>query len=282
MNKLLILLFLFFAGSCLGWVGELFFRRYLDPVERKKKKFQNPGLFVGPYLPIYGTGLITLYLLGHIHFPGLQESHPYLEKAIIFLCMAACMTLIEFVAGMIFVNRMHLQLWDYTPYWGNIKGVICPLFSLIWYGVAAFYYLVVHSRVLKALDWLSQNLTFSFVIGFFYGVFIIDFVFTFQLITKIKALAEEYGIIVKYNAYKEKMDEIGEKTKERSRFIFAQMLSPKEFFVKYRGVFSVKRIATPFKMAADKMHRNKADDDMDDVNDVIDINEADDIDDVKK
>ena len=29
-----------------------------------------------------------------------------------------------------------------------------------------------------------------------------------ELITKIKALAEEYGIIVKYNAYKEKMDEI--------------------------------------------------------------------------
>ena len=145
MNRLLILLFLFFAGSCLGWVGELFFRRYLDPVERKKKKFCNPGLFVGPYLPIYGTGVILLYLLAQIHFPKLAAEHPTLEKLVIFLCMAACMTLLEFITGMIFVNHMHLQLWDYTPYWGNIKGVICPLFSLIWYGVAAFYYLVVHA-----------------------------------------------------------------------------------------------------------------------------------------
>ncbi len=255
MNKLLIILFLFFAGSCLGWVGELFFRRYLDPVERKKKKFCNPGLFVGPYLPIYGTGVIILYFLAQIHFPSLAAEHPMLEKALIFLCMAACMTLLEFITGMIFVNHMHLQLWDYSTYWGNIKGVICPLFSCIWYAVAAFYYLVVHKNVLKALEWLSKNLTFSFVIGFFYGVFLIDVFFTFQLVAKIKRLADEYGIVVKYNAYKEKIDEIGEKAKERSRFFLSNLLSPKEFFIKYKGTFSVKKVTTPIKKVAEKMHR---------------------------
>ena len=78
MNKLLVLLFLFSAGSVTGWVIELFFRRFLDPVESKKKKWVNPGFFVGPYLPIYGSGLIVLYLLGHIHIPAIGAEHPIL------------------------------------------------------------------------------------------------------------------------------------------------------------------------------------------------------------
>ena len=165
------------------------------------------------------------------------------------------MTLLEFITGMIFVNHMHLQLWDYTPYWGNIKGVICPLFSCIWYAVAAFYYLVVHENVLKALEWLSRNLTFSCVIGFFYGVFLIDVFFTFHLVSKIKNLADEYGIIVKYNAYKDKMSELSEKARSKSFFFLKSMLSPKEFFIKNKGSFSVKRVANPIKKVREKIHR---------------------------
>ena len=104
MNKLLILLFLFSSGSVTGWVIELFFRRYLDPVERKKHKWVNPGFFVGPYLPIYGTGLIVLYILGHIQIPSLGADHPIIEKLVIFVIMAACMTLLEFITGMIFIS----------------------------------------------------------------------------------------------------------------------------------------------------------------------------------
>ncbi len=256
MNKLLILLFLFSSGSMTGWVIELFFRRYLDPVESKKKKWVNPGFLVGPYLPIYGTGLILLYLLGHITIPSLSASHPILEKLIIFVIMAACMTFIEFVTGMIFINHLHLQLWDYSSYWGNIKGVICPLFSMFWYALAAFYYLVLHPKVLGALDWLSRNLAFSFFIGFFYGVFVLDLVYSFQLVVKIKALADEYDIVIKYNAYKSKLIDIREEAKERSYFFFyshLSSLSPKEVFDRYRDNFSRKRLMTPIKKVAKKV-----------------------------
>ena len=255
MNKLLVLLFLFSAGSVTGWVIELFFRRFLDPVERKKKKWVNPGFFVGPYLTIYGFGLIVLYLLGHIHIPALGAEHPILEKLVIFVIMAACMTLIEFITGMIFINHLHLQLWDYSSYWGNIKGVICPLFSLFWYALAAFYYLVLHPQVLDALNWLSQNLAFSFFIGFFYGIFFLDIIYSFQLMIKIKKLADEYQIVVKYNAYKSKLTDIREEAKERSYFFFSSRLSsisPKEVFDRYRENFSVKRIVmAPVQKIAD-------------------------------
>ena len=261
MNKLLILLFLFSAGSVTGWVIELFFRRYLDPVESKKKKWVNPGFFVGPYLPIYGSGLIVLYLLGHIRIPSLSATHPIIEKLVIFIIMAACMTLIEFITGMIFINHLHLQLWDYSPYWGNIKGVICPLFSMFWYALAAFYYLVLHPKVLGILDWLSRNLAFSFFIGFFYGIFLLDIIYSFKLLLKIKKLADEYQIVVKYNAYMSKLIDIREEAKERSYFFFASRLSslsPKEVFERYRENFSVKNfVMTPIKKVADKVRRDQ-------------------------
>ena len=260
MNDLLILLFLFSSGSVTGWVIELFFRRFLDPVERKKHKWVNPGFFVGPYLPIYGSGLIILYGLGHITLPSIGAEHPILEKLIIFVIMAACMTFIEFVTGMIFINHLHLQLWDYSSYWGNIKGVICPLFSCFWYALAAFYYLVLQPRVLDALNWLSQNLAFSFFIGFFYGIFVLDIVYSFQLMVKIKKLADEYDVVVKYNAYKSKLVDIREEAKERSYFFFSSRLSsisPHEVFDKYRENFSVRKgLMKPIKAVANKVKKD--------------------------
>ena len=259
MNKLLIILFLFSSGSITGWIIELFFRRYLDPVESKKKKWVNPGFFVGPYLPIYGSGLIILYLLGHISIPSLNATHPLLEKLVIFLIMAASMTFIEFITGMIFINHFHLQLWDYSSYRGNIKGVICPLFSCFWYALAAFYYLVLHDKVLGALDWLSRNLAFSFFIGFFYGIFLLDVIYSLQLMVKIKTLADEYQIVVKFTAYKSKLIDIREEAKERSYFFFSSRLSsisPREVFDRYRENFSAKNIVLkPIRKVAQKVKR---------------------------
>ena len=171
------------------------------------------------------------------------------------MIMALCMTLIEFVTGMIFIVKLHLQLWDYSTYWGNIKGVICPLFTCFWYALAAFYYLVLHPIVESSLAWLSQNLAFSFFIGFFYGVFMLDIIYSFQLMIKIKKLADEYQIVVKYNAYKSKLIEIREEAKERSYFFFSSRLSsisPREVFDKYRDNFSMKdMILTPVRKVAE-------------------------------
>ena len=266
MSNILILLFLFSAGSVTGWVIELFFRRYLDPVESKKKKWVNPGFFVGPYLPIYGFGLIVLYGLGHISIPALGNTHPMLEKLVIFLIMAASMTLLEFIVGMIFINHLHLQLWDYSSYWGNIKGVICPLFSMFWYALAAFYYLVLHPNVISALDWLSRNLAFSFFIGFYYGIFFLDIVFSFQLLAKIKKIADEYQVVVKYNAYKDKLTDLRTEAKERGYFFLSSRISPvsiRELFDKHRENFSFKqavikahnKVARPIKEASDKARK---------------------------
>ena len=54
MNTFLKLAFLFYIGSSLGWVLELFFRRFISG-NNPERKWINPGFMVGPYVPLYGT-----------------------------------------------------------------------------------------------------------------------------------------------------------------------------------------------------------------------------------
>lgn len=49
---------------------------------------------------------------------------------------ALCVTAVEFVFGLIFNLWLGLGVWDYSYMPFNILGQICPIFSLIWVGLA--------------------------------------------------------------------------------------------------------------------------------------------------
>ena len=156
MRLSLVLAFLFFIGSCFGWVLELLYRN----LTHRHKKWINPGFCTGPYLPIYGFGLCTLFLLA-----SLEDLHliadPVWNRVALFLAMAVAMTLIEYIAGLACLKYLKVRLWDYSNLWGNIQGIICPLFSFFWAALGAAYYFLVHPYILNALAWLSNNLAFS-------------------------------------------------------------------------------------------------------------------------
>ena len=130
MNMFLTLAYLFFIGSTLGWVAELLYRRFLSGAN-PERKWINPGFCTGPYLPIYGFGLCTLFLLA-----SLEDLHliadPVWNRVALFLAMAVAMTLIEYIAGLACLKYLKVRLWDYSNLWGNIQGIICPLFSFFW------------------------------------------------------------------------------------------------------------------------------------------------------
>ena len=65
MNLFLTLAYLFFIGSVLGWVLELFYRRFISGAN-PERKWINPGFCVGPYVPLYGFGLCILFVLAAI------------------------------------------------------------------------------------------------------------------------------------------------------------------------------------------------------------------------
>lgn len=196
MSLMLILAFLFSVGSTIGWILELIYRRFFSDVN-KERKWINPGFCTGPYLPLYGFGLCLLYLI-----TLLESRIPEISRSYILIIMTLSMTILEYITGMALKEYYKVKLWDYSNEWGNIHGVICPKFSVYWLIIGAGYYFLIHPHILDMLDWLSHNLTFSFFIGMYFGFFIIDFVKSAQLITKLREFAIENDIIVRYEALK--------------------------------------------------------------------------------
>lgn len=46
---------------------------------------------------------------------------------------AAAVTLVELAVGLACLRLWRLRVWDYRAEWGNLAGVICPKYSLLWY-----------------------------------------------------------------------------------------------------------------------------------------------------
>lgn len=219
LNLPLALAFLFFIGSVFGWVLELFYRRFFSGAN-PERKWINPGFCVGPYLPLYGSGLCILFLLANLE-ENLVAFDTVWRKLVLFIIMAVCMTVIEYIAGFVSLKFFNLRLWDYREEWGNIQGIICPKFSLVWAVMGAGYYFLIHPHILGALEWLSKNLAFSFFIGLFYGVFIIDVVYSSHIVLKIREFAAENNVIVRYEQLKAQIRSFHDKNSLRSHFFLA-------------------------------------------------------------
>lgn len=218
---LLVLCFLFFVGSCIGWCIEVLFRRIFTA-----KKWINPGFLTGPYLPLYGFGVAALYLICLI---PINTPYAWLNALITIAIMGIVMTVIEYIAGLIFIKGMKIKLWDYTNRWGNVQGIICPLFSLLWTAVGALFYFVIDPFVIGWVEWFVHNLAFAFVVGFFFGVFTLDVAHSVNLSVRIRRFAEKRGIVVAFEKLKESVAERREKFKDamgkgkklKGHFLFA-------------------------------------------------------------
>jgi len=203
-------------GAVSGWILELFFRRFFSKAN-PERKWVNPGFCTGPYLPIYGFGLCIMFLAASMEQYHLF-SGGFWNRAIYFAAAAVLMTVIEYAAGVFCLKIGKMRLWDYSDEWKNIDGFICPKFSLIWAALGAVYYFLIHSHILKALDWLSQNLAFSFFIGLFFGVFIIDVVNSAQLVAKLKKFADDNDVIIRYENIKAHIRSVQDRTAQKPSF----------------------------------------------------------------
>lgn len=216
MSMLLILAYLFFLGSCFGWLLELIFRRFFSAAN-PERRWINPGFCTGPYLPLYGSGLCILYLIASLESRGLS-TNVALNRAGLFLTMAICMTVIEYIAGAVSLYVFKVRLWDYRGEWGNVQGIICPKFSFFWALLGGLYYFAVHPFILDALVWLSQNLAFSFVIGYFFGVFTIDVCHSAQIIARMRRFATDNQVVVRYETIKAHIRAIHARNKQKYHF----------------------------------------------------------------
>lgn len=177
----LIILYLFFFGSIGGWLLELVFRRFFSGAN-PERKWLNPGFLYGPCIPLYGFGTVLLYGLSAIEqslFGSFSGSVWY--YLVMFVVMALTMTLLEYVVGVISFKGFHLRLWDYSRQWGNIQGLICPLFTLFWGILSLLYYFLLYPRLRLLVDWFVAHPLASFMVGVCFGIFLLDLCFSIHL-----------------------------------------------------------------------------------------------------
>lgn len=194
LGDLLALASLFMLGSVMGWVLEVFFRRFFS-AKNPERKWLNPGFCMGPYLPLYGSGLVVLYILAYSGYVRGYDQN-LLTKLTLFVIMALCMTLVELVAGLITFYGFKMRLWDYTNEWGNFKGLICPKFSFLWGCLSAIFYFLIFPLMGGFLIWFNDHLQFGFFIGLFYGIFLIDLLISSGAAMRIRAYAKSNNVIV--------------------------------------------------------------------------------------
>lgn len=140
------LVIVFFTFCMVGWVWEVVLNliRY--------GQFSNRGMLHGPWLPIYGSGVVMIAVLLKRF-----RSKPMLEAAaIVLLC-----GFVEFMTSFITEKLTGMRWWDYTGYFLNLDGRICGegLAVFMLGGMAAIYLLV------PAIDAMTMRLKPKLLVG---------------------------------------------------------------------------------------------------------------------
>lgn len=113
------LFYLFLSGGLVGWIYEVTLGFIYG------HGFVNRGYLSGPYLPIYGFGLLLLYLL----LQGLIKKTIVIKgikitPILVFLGIVMITTCLELIVGYVLLEKFALRLWDYRTYWMNYMGII--------------------------------------------------------------------------------------------------------------------------------------------------------------
>ena len=213
MKTFITLCLLFIVGGTCGWAIELFFRRFVH------KKWVNPGFLAGPCLPLYGTGVVFLYIICSLDYNFIANE--VWRAVFVIALITVVMTLVEYVTGLIFIVGLKVKLWDYSKRPGNIQGIICPLFTFFWGVIGAAYCLFVHPLLMKAVAWINLNEIYSFFIGMYYGVLVIDIFYSFNVVNKIRAWAKEKNVTVKLEEFRLSVKLKAEQIKQKTNFLLS-------------------------------------------------------------
>ena len=213
MKTFITLCLLFIVGGTCGWAIELFFRRFVH------KKWVNPGFLAGPCLPLYGTGVVFLYIICSLDYSFI--ANVVWRAVFVIALITVVMTLVEYVTGLIFIVGLKVKLWDYSKRPGNIQGIICPLFTFFWGVIGAAYCLFVHPLLMKAVAWINLNEIYSFFIGMYYGVLVIDIFYSFNVVNKIRAWAKEKNVTVKLEEFRLSVKLKAEQIKQKTNFLLS-------------------------------------------------------------
>ena len=120
---------IFFVYSFLGFVLEKLFA-WVTGGDRERK-----CLLVLPLCPVYGLGALAVLWLRPLAGGS---------RVALFLLGAAACTAVEYAVSWWYERFLRVSFWDYSSLPWNLRGRVCPPFSLLWGALSLLLVRVVH------------------------------------------------------------------------------------------------------------------------------------------
>ena len=162
----------FLVYCILGWIYEVIWEFAIG------NGFVNRGFLYGPYLPIYGFGiLILLFTLKDLMKKKIKLFNINITPIIVFIAILFIVSAVEFFASYVMELIFHKRWWDYSYDILNLNGRISLRnSSLLAIGGMAFIYLV--QPVLNKIFSSFKSSTLNKIAGTIIVVVALDFVIT--------------------------------------------------------------------------------------------------------
>lgn len=156
------IILMFFTASIIGWCWEVFYHMF------RFGNFVNRGTLQGPWLPIYGWGLISLLIL-------LKKYRK--DPILTFVLALVICGIVEYATGWYLENFRQAKWWNYEGYFLNIHGRIC-LENLIAFGIGGCAFIYFLAPFLDSI-YSKTNKNIKIILCIILSLFhIIDFIYS--------------------------------------------------------------------------------------------------------
>lgn len=165
-KKLVLIILVMLISAIFGFIyEEIFYRIDLG-------YFVKRGSTIGPWLPIYATGGVLIYLINQNN----KKSAFLVFIKSLFIC-----GILEYLVGYLLFNISQVRLWDYNTEilnYGNIGGFIC-LRSVLFFGLSGIFLMKVIVPLLEKTIKKNKSKKILYVTVFVGSLFILDFIINY-------------------------------------------------------------------------------------------------------
>lgn len=163
------LIFIFY--SIIGWLMEVILTYY------NCKKFINRGFLIGPYCPIYGSGvLLIMFVLKR-----------YLDRPLGLFCMAVIIcSILEYLTSYFMEKIFKARWWDYRNKKFNINGRICLEYAML-FGIGGTLIMYFINPMLINIMNATSNTIIKILAIVLFTIYIVDNIISYIVMFKFRS-----------------------------------------------------------------------------------------------
>ena len=207
---------LFYIYSFAGWLMETV------GISLREKKLVDRGFLIGPYCPIYGTGVVLITLLLK------KYSDDVLATFVMSIIICG---ILEYLTSYFMEKIFKARWWDYSDRKFNINGRVC-LQNLILFGIlGTTIVFLVNPFFIKYISKIPE-LALHIILVFITILFLADTIISYKVIFDLKDMSKEF---------RDNTEEISEKVQKRIRRRLVKAFPEIKEYVKYNTWEEIKK-----------------------------------------